>query len=178
MNRILTVVLVAVVSVGLVAYALSLTTPEEVITAGNHKLEARPEEIPRTEVPELKSEEPSNIEAGDAVEAPELETYGGDVEAEPEKLPFKMSNGAEKVLKKKLKEEKEMVKSRRKWIKETAAEITELKELLSSVPKESKLHEEFSHDLEVKTHYLTNQLKRLANNEQEVRLIETALGGK
>jgi hypothetical protein len=100
MNRILTVILVAVVSVGLVAYALSLTSPEETITPGNHRLEARPQEVPKTlearpqevpkaEVPELKPEEPGNIEAGDAVEAPELETYGGDVEAEPEKLPFK-----------------------------------------------------------------------------------------
>ncbi len=200
MNRVLTVILVAIVSVGLVAYALSLTSPEETITPGNHQLEARPQEVPKesvpeltvgehdpiakieagdaVEVPELKLEEPSNIEAGDAVEAPELETYGGDVETELEKLPFKMSNGAEKILREKLAEEKSMIESRKEWIEDTKTEIVNFKELLDSVPEESKLHKQFSRELAVKESYLKSQRERLADNEKEVMLLEAALGGK
>ena len=166
MNR--TLILVIIVAVGLVAYALDSTTFEETVPTHGAVLEARPQEVPEENVPELQPNEPGNIEAGDGVEALEA----------PEPLPFKMSNGAEKVLKEKLKEEKDMVESRRKWIEETEAEINKLNELLANVPKESKLYKEFSDDLEGKVHYLKSQRKRLAKGEEEVRMIEHILGGK
>ena len=167
-----TTILVIIVAAGLIAYALSLTmsepSPTEEVVSGA-VLEPRPEEVPKIEVPELKPEvpeEPENIEAGDGTET------------RPNFPEMKLSTGSRKILEEKLENEKGMVKSRKKWIEETKIEIANLKELLTTVPKDSKLHEGFLNDLETKEHYLDTQYKRLAGGEKEVLLLETALGGK
>ena len=167
----LTRILVVVVATGLIAYALSLTMseplPTEEVVSGA-VLEPRPEEVAKKSVPELKPEEPSNIEAGDGVE--ELEA--------PALPPFKLSTGSREVLEVKLKEEKSMVAARKVWIKDTEVEIAKIKELLSSVPEESKLYKEFSNNLKTKEIYLKRQRECVVANEKEILLLETALGGK
>jgi predicted RNase H-like nuclease (RuvC/YqgF family) len=163
MNK--TTILVIAVAVGLVAYALNLTMPElfndKVEVEAYSNLEPRPEEVPKIEVPELQ--------AGDGTETKDVR---------PNLPEMKLSTGSRKILEEKLKEEKGMVKSRKKWIEETKVEIANLKELLTTVPKESKLHQTFSNELETKEHYLTSLHKRLLAAEKEVMLLETALGGK
>jgi hypothetical protein len=146
---------------------MSEPLPTEEVVSGA-VLEPRPEEVVKESVPELQPEEPSNIEAGDSVE--ELKA--------PKLPPFKLSNGAREVLEEKLKEEKSMVASRKVWIKDTEAEIANFKELLNSVPEESKLYKQFSNNLKTKEHYLKSQRERLVANEKEVLLLEVALGGK
>ena len=173
MNRILTVILTAVVSIGLITYALSLTSTTTVTVdkgvVRGQQLEPRPEEVPKTEVPEPKAEEQcGNIEAGDGVESLEA----------PALSPFKLSTGSRKVLEKKLAEAKSMVKSRKKWIEETKVEIADLRELANSVPEDSTLYKGFKADLERKENYLTTQYTRLAEGEKEIMLIEAALGGE
>ena len=167
----LTRILVVVVAIGLIAYALSLTMseppPTEEVVSGA-VLEPKPEEVVKKIVPKLKPEEPSNIEAGDSVK--ELEA--------PKLPPFKLSTGSREVLEKKLKEEESMVASRKVWIKDTETEITNIKELLNSLPEESKLYKEFSNNLKTKEIYLKSQRGRLVANEKEVLLLKTALGGK
>jgi len=167
-----TTILVIIVAAGLIAYALSLTmsepSPTEEVVSGA-VLEPRPEEVPKIEVPELKPEVPKesgNIEAGDSTEV------------RPNFPEMKLSTGSRKILEEKLKEERGMAKSRKKWIEETKVEIANLSDLIRSVPKESKLYETFSNELETKEHYLTSLHKRLAEAEKEVMLLEAALGGK
>lgn len=146
---------------------MSEPPPTEEVVSGA-VLEPRPEEAAKKSVPELKPEEPSNIEAGDSVETPKAPAFP----------PFKLSNGARGVLEEKLKEERNMVASRKVWIKDTETEIARIKELLNSVPEESKLYKEFSNNLKTKEHYLKSQRERLVANEKEILLLETALGGK
>ncbi len=146
---------------------MSEPLPTEEVVSGA-VLEPRPEEVVKESAPELQPEEPSNIEAGDSVE--ELKA--------PKLPPFKLSTGVREILEKKLKEEKSMVVSRKVWIEDTKTEIANLKELLNSVPEESKLYKRFSNNLETKEHYLKTQRKRLVANEKEILLLKTALGGK
>jgi hypothetical protein len=174
MNK--TTILVIAVAVGLVAYALNSTMPElfndKVEVEAYSNLEPRPEEVPKIEVPELQVGEhhdSGNIEAGDGTETKDVR---------PNLPEMRLSTGSRKILEEKLKEQRGMVKSRKKWIEETKVEIANLKELLTTVPKESKLHQTFSNELETKEHYLTSLHKRLLAAEKEVMLLETALGGK